>query len=512
MSEENKEPMESVSLEEETTNETADQDCTQDVIDESAFSPDNSELFGGEETAMDNEEKAKKPPRRVSLFTTLCSCIAICLAAVMLTYTFCNSAYQKKLADAKLETVVTGTPAPTPSQFEELELLQRLFEAYSFMELDQDAMMTAVLKAYVHATGDLYAEYYTLEEYKQLNSDMAGENQGIGINVINSSVTVGGNEYKAFKVINVMKDSPAEKGGVKVGDFVIASGTLDEYTLFNEVSYDKALTMLQGVKGTTAEFLAYCYDGVEYKLTEFSIMREEFTSASVMSGIADASVDPTGKTGIVKIMQFDATTATQFEAAVDGLIAKGCEKFVFDVRYNPGGELTSIVSVLSYFLNTDDVVISTRDNKGNESITKVKAVDYEDTLKSDVAEEDIGKYRGLDCVVLCNEYTASAAELFVANFRDHGIGKVVGVTTYGKGSMQSYVSLTRYGYNGVLKLTCYMYYPPCGESYDGLGIEPHHVVELSDEASKLNIYDIFGTDKDNQLTEAVKLFENTENN
>ena len=493
--------------EEENTPEVTEVNDTAGDVEVTVTPPDDSALFGETETEeKTKDQKPPKPPRRVSLFTTVCSCVAVCLAAVMITYTLCSSAYQKKLADAKLENVTTGTPAPEPSQFQQLELLQQLFENYSFLELDKEAQLTAVLKEYVHATGDLYAEYYTSEEYRQLNSDMAGENQGIGINVINSSVSVGGREYKAFKVINIMKDSPAEKGGVNIGDFIVAVGDIDEYTLFNDISYDKALTLLQGVKGTTAEFLAYRYEGTEYTMMEFSIMREEFTSASVMSGIADATVDPTGKTGIVKLIQFDATTPSQFEAAVDGLIARGCDKFVFDVRYNPGGELTSIVSVLSYFLNTDDVVISTRDNKGNESVTKVKAVDYEDDLKCDVAAEDIGKYRGLNAVVLCNQYTASAAELFVANFRDHGIGKVVGVTTYGKGSMQSYISLSRYGYDGVLKLTCYKYYPPCGEGYDGLGIEPHHTVELSEQAGQMNIYDIFGTDKDNQLTEAVKHF------
>ena len=472
-------------------------------VTESAEIP-SGVLFSDADIA--DTEKQPKPPKKVSLFTTICSCIAVCLAAVMLTYTLCNSAYQKKLADAKLDNVVTGIQTPEPTAFDQLELLKKIFESYSFLELDEDQLLTAVMKAYVAATGDLYAEYYTDEEYKQLSSDMAGESQGIGINVINSSVTVGGYDYKAFKVINVMKDSPAENADVRVGDFIVAVGNVEENTPFNEVGYDKALSMLQGVKGTTAEFLTYRLEDNEYVLKSFSITRDEFTAMSVMSGIADAEVDPTGKTGIVKITQFDGTTASQFESAVDGLIAKGCDKFVFDVRYNPGGELTSIVSVLSYFLEVDDIVISTKDNKGNGNVTKVAAVDYEDESKSDVDAEDIGKYKDLNAVVLCNEYTASAAELFVANFRDHGIGEIVGVTTYGKGSMQSYVSLSRYGYSGVLKLTCYMYYPPCGESYDGEGIEPTETVELSEEAASMNIYDIFGKAVDNQLTEAIKYF------
>ena len=109
-------------------------------------------------------------------------------------------------------------------------------------------------------------------------------------------------------------------------------------------------------------------------------------------------------------------------------------------------------------------------------------------------------------VVLCNENTASAAELFVANFRDHSLGEIVGTKTYGKGSMQTYINLALFGIDGVLKITNKMYYPPNGESYDGVGIEPTYVVEISEEAAKENIYDIMGTAKDNQLVAAVNKY------
>ena len=117
--------------------------------------------------------------------------------------------------------------------------------------------------------------------------------------------------------------------------------------------------------------------------------------------------------------------------------------------------------------------------------------------------EDIGRYRDLPFSVLVNEYSASAAELFTANMRDHEIAKVVGVTTYGKGSMQTTYSLARHGYDGALKLTTAHYFPPCGEGYDGIGITPHVEVKLSEEAQKYNI-NLLPDHIDNQLAAAIE--------
>ena len=109
-------------------------------------------------------EKPRKPEKRVTVSAFIFSAVALILAAVMVTYTCCTSVYRKKLADAKMDQVTTGTvPGNTTSDM--LALFQKLFETYSFSELDEDEMMAAVLKAYVAATGDKYAEYYTPEEY-----------------------------------------------------------------------------------------------------------------------------------------------------------------------------------------------------------------------------------------------------------------------------------------------------------------------------------------------------------
>ena len=461
-----------------------------------------------DEPEMEQEGKIKRE-RHVSLVTVICTCVAVALAAVMLTYSLCSVFYELKIR--RLKEDMTGTQQGDPNvtaQLTELELLERLFEQYSFCDLNEEELKTAVLRAYVEATGDKYARYYTDEEYAELMEDLGGDTEGIGINTIDTVVTVGGIEYKALKVVNVMQGAPAQTAGLQRGDYIVAVGTLAEYTTVNVMGYDAALAALKGSAGTKAEFLVYRFDGADYTLIPFSIMRAVFEADYVMT---EAIIDPatSEKIGLIHISRFYYDTPKQVCEAVDRLKAEGCTKFVFDLRNNPGGLVMSLVATLSYFLDEGDTVMSVIDKQGHGEVTTVAPINKHtgEAAGCNVRAEDIGKYKDINAVVLCNENTASAAELFVANFRDHGIGKVVGMKTYGKGSVQTYVPLYPYGYSGYIKMTIKMYYPPNGVGYDGVGIAPDIEIQLSDEAMSKNQYDIFGDlSIDNQLAEAIKHF------
>ena len=238
----------------------------------------------------------------------------------------------------------------------------------------------------------------------------------------------------------------------------------------------------------------------EFVTAEIKITRAKYEVESV-SGKKLEGTD----IGYVAIDSFDIATPAQFTEVMDSLIAEGCQKFVYDLRNNPGGELTSIVSTLSFFLEKGDTVITMESVDGIKQVIKVAKADYTDTdyEPCTVTEEDIGKYAEYEKSVLCNENTASAAELFTSNFRDHKLGTVVGVTTYGKGVAQSTVSLAKFGIDGYLKYTSKLYYPPCGENYDGVGIVPDVTVDLSDEARQYRFYEL-PIDKDDQLLAAIK--------
>ncbi len=482
----------------EKENKPVEEPWVYEVKSEATSSQQTSFSYDGTKGAMfeSNPQSLpkKKKKKTVSLTAFVISAIALVVAAVMMTYTVCNSVYQKKLADGQI-TVTT----PTEDLYYPFDLFRAMLQTYSFEELNEDEMMAAALKAYVYATGDRYAAYYTAEEYELLKQSTAGNTEGIGINVINTTITAGGVEYKVIRVINVMTGSPAEQAGVKVGDAIYGVGHGDSMETVDVLGYDVALTKLQGTSGTQALFTVLRQNESGWQPVEFTITRAAVTTTSVYSRVSDLS----SEIGVIKIVQFDLTTPSQLSKAVDDLSEKGCTKFVFDVRYNPGGDLASIEAVLSYFLEKDDVIIRTADKSGKETISTVGVRNYTgDYAACNVSESDIGKYRGLNCVVICNGSTASAAELFVATFRDYKLAPIVGTTTFGKGSMQSIFSLLPYGYSGALKLTTAKYYPASGVGYDGEGITPDIAEELNQAAAEKNVYELPDAE-DNQLQKAI---------
>lgn len=371
-----------------------------------------------------------------------------------------------------------------------------LFKTYSYYEIDEEVLCRAMVSGMGLTINDKYAEYYDAEEYALMTAENQGETQGIGVTVIENT------EYKCIEIISVLPNSPALAAGVEPGDLIVYVGAGENKESVSELGYYAALAKLQGVKGTVCEFTAL--RGNEE--IDFSIMRDKFTSESVTYRIC--ATDP--KVGIVKLIQFDLTTPGQFCNAMDSLIASGVEYFIFDVRYNGGGDLASIKAVLSFMLNEGDVLIKTRERSGYEEVATVTEIKYALTSPysaCNVDKSDIGKYRDKvigKSAVLANGSTASAAELFTCALMDYEISEIVGTTTYGKGSMQSIFALEYYGFDGAVKMTTKMYFPPLSEGYDGIGIKPDLEVELDKSLENKNIYKITD-EEDNQLQAAITL-------
>ena len=444
-----------------------------------------------------------KEGRKISLTAALSTVVVSVILAVLLTFSL-TTAYMKNDVP---NVIQPGHGSEEEDQFSELDLIDRLFRSATMMEeLDDEAIIASVLKGYVAATGDLYAEYFTAEEFKEQTSSQNGEMCGIGVSVVSGTLDINGISYQVVTIVNVYSDSPAEAAGVLPGDHIMFVGVGDDKTLVHDIGYTEALNRMKGEEGSECAFTVYrrpagSAEGVSYEEVEIKAIRQKFTTLSVIG-----RVHATDKTvGVIKMLSFDNTTLPQFMEAVETLKAAGCQYFVFDLRNNPGGLLTSVEDVLILFLQEGDTVISVKDSSGRETVTKI-GVHADGTVNCGsgaLKKEDIGKYRDLKFSLIVNEYSASAAELFTANMRDYELAKIVGVKTYGKGSMQTTYSLARYGYDGALKLTTAHYFPPCGEGYDGIGITPHKVVELSEEALKYNI-NLLPDELDNQLAEAIK--------
>ncbi len=415
-----------------------------------------------------------------------------------------------------------GNNAPAIDYNDTFYLIDALFKNFSIFDVDYETAMLAAIRAYLGATGDRYAMYYTPEELEAMTSENNGDLYGIGVQVIF--------DYEGYfmEFVMIFPDSPAQ-GMLEVGDkvtHIMVDGekvsladivednklkvkelypTYTEEEINNVACYETfqyAVSKLKGPEGTYAEFTVDRNGSIQ----EHKIQRAKVKTLSVTckTSIRDASV------GIVSISEFNLTTPVQFKQCMDQLIEQGCNKFIFDVRNNPGGDLASVIAVLSTLLQKDDVILSTKDHNGTVEITTVETVTYSpasDYTTCNVSKADIGKYSGYEMVVLANENSASAAELFTSALRDHELAQIVGVKTYGKGSMQSIISLSAYGseYYGALKLTTKLYFPPCGIGYDGgIGIEPNFPVELEGEAADTHFYKLTES-IDNQLQKAVSV-------
>ena len=191
--------------------------------------------------------------------------------------------------------------------------------------------------------------------------------------------------------------------------------------------------------------------------------------------------DPT--IGIIKILSFDLGTPAQFKEACETLIEGGATRFVFDVRYNPGGDLTSICSILDYLL-PEGPIVHIVDAQGGEEV-----------INSDASELD------LPMCVLVNGNTASAAELFSSALQDYDKAELVGTTTYGKGTMQTIIRLSD---NTGLGISYRMYNPPYSENYEGVGVKPDVEIEMDESLANKNIYKITD-DEDTQLQKAIEI-------
>ncbi len=399
--------------------------------------------------------------RKISISTA----VALMLLAAVLTFQITFVAVKGSMADAKSsQTTDEGFAAKVA---ERLSALDGAYRELYLGELDDDTLVDYILKGYVAGTGDSYGVYYTSDEVADFMSDLTGETEGIGVNVIYDS------EQSAIEILTVQPDSPALSAGICEGDLIVYVG--EEREPVAELGYNAAVAKLRGAEGTDA-VLTVLRDG---ELIDFSITRAKVISTTVYSHVCE--LDET--VGIIRITGFDRdTTFEQFKSAYTELENAGCTSFIFDLRNNPGGELNAVVDTLDFLLPEGPVI---------------RIFDKDDNMVDEYTSDAECKTQPM--AVLINGNTASAAELFTSALRDYDKAVIIGETSYGKGCMQSSVTLPD---GGMLSVTYRMYKPPFSESYHGIGIVPD--AEVKAEGALLEKHFLKVTDsEDNQLAAAL---------
>lgn len=351
-----------------------------------------------------------------------------------------------------------------------LAAVEQTYKNYYYGEIDQTELEKGLIEGYIYGTGDKYGMYMDADTYADFEADSKGESIGVGITVI-------ANDDMLMEIVSVTENSPAANSGVTAGDIIIKIGGKDAA----EMGYDGALAAMLGEEGTTAEFTVLRGD----EEIDFSIVRQKVEKENVKGRLYSDGV-----TGILRIEQFDTNTSVQFTAEIERLQKEGAERIVFDVRGNPGGDLECIVEVLDYLL-PEGPIIRIEYASGE---TETRTSDKENRLD-------------IPMVVLINENTASAAELFASALKDYEAATLVGKTTYGKGSMQGVLPLIN---GSMLKLTTAVYMPPYSESYDGIGVVPHIDVDMTDDVKNVSIYKL-ADEEDTQLMRAIESFDQENN-
>ena len=272
---------------------------------------------------------------------TIGTAVAVALLTAILTF---QITYVLTLGYAQDKYSVRGV---SDSQFinnavNRLTELDSGYRQHYIGKIDDEKLLDSILKGYVEGTGDLYGYYFNADELSDYMADINGQGVGVGVSVIYNT------EHKCIEIINVYPDSPALEAGLEVGDLIVYVG--EDKTSVSEIGYEAAINLIRGDEGTEAVLHVLRGDASESK--EYRIKRAQITEMSVLPRVS--TLDET--VGIIKVTSFDTTTSEQFIKAVESLVEQGCDKFVFDMRNNPGGELMSVVKTLDYLLPEGPII------------------------------------------------------------------------------------------------------------------------------------------------------------
>ena len=351
----------------------------------------------------------------------------------------------------------------TTGKSEMFEKLTRVYQVVNNRyvgEFDEDEAMDALLAGYVDGI-DEYGVYLDKAGYLQFKNSSEGKESGIGASVKYIAST------GYLKVTRVRAGSPCEKAGVKAGDMIYKINDTDVSTL----SYTDATNRLKGAVGTEIKLTVLRGESSQNMTVKVQEYKEETVSGRLM----------TDGIGYLSISSFDTNTTADFKARIEALKEQGATKFIFDVRNNTGGSLTSVTEILDYIL-PEGTLCTIRDVNGQE------------TVYSSEASCITGSF-----AVLINGGTYSGGELFAAAIRDYEYGKLIGTKTFGKGMAQEVIPL---GDDTALYLSTNMYFPPNGKNYDGVGVLPD--VEVTMTADQEDRFYELTYEEDPQLQEAVR--------
>jgi carboxyl-terminal processing protease len=325
---------------------------------------------------------------------------------------------------------------------------------------DQDKVYGAI-GGLVSSLNDPYSVFFTPDETKSFEEEIAGNFDGIGMEV--------GLKDKILTVIAPLKDTPAYKANIKSGDKILK---INE-TVTSNLSIEQAIKLIRGPKGTTVT-LTILREGSEQP-EEIKIVRDTINIPTLDTEKRSDGIF------VIKLYSFSANSTNLFRKAMKQFAESGTDKLLLDLRGNPGGYLDAAVDMASWFLPEGKTVV-TEDYGNNKTAEIFRSKGYNifnDKLKF---------------IILIDSGSASASEILAGAIRDNGRAKLVGSQSFGKGTVQEVIDITP---NTILKITVAKWLTPSGTSISEKGLTPDYPIEITQ--NDLNVK------KDPQMEKAVEL-------
>ena len=349
-----------------------------------------------------------------------------------------------------LPTAIPATPIDIPDPVpEDLGTAWEVWKLISELHVDRGSLEPeefdeGAIRGIISALGDQHTNYVPPEAFQIENQDLYGSFEGIGANV---QMNADGKLY----IVAPIAGSPAEAAGLRSGDLILA---VDGESIVG-LSILEAVNKIRGPRGSEVTLLVRHIGHVEEE--EVVVRRDRIALESVLTRSR-----PGDRFAHIRLTSFYADTAQELADAIREQRASGAEGLILDVRDNPGGLLSSVVEVVSLFLEDGSLILYEVDGGGN---------------RADHNSRGGGQFADIPMVILANGGSASASEIVVGALQDHGRAQIVGDTTFGKGSVNR---LYRLGNGGGLMITFGKWYTPNGNLIEGNGIEPDHEVTSRD--------------------------------
>jgi carboxyl-terminal processing protease len=331
-------------------------------------------------------------------------------------------------------------------------------EQYVDQPVDDEALMQGAIRGMMDALDDPHSSYMDPTQYSDAQAPLEGYS-GIGAWV--------NTEGDYLTIVEPMKGSPAEKAGLLAGDQILGIDGEDMTGTAAEVARLKVL----GEPGTDV-VLTILREGVELPF-DVPVTRAEIKIPSVEYEMLENDI------AYVHLLTFSDSSTEELHAALQELMAQNPKGLIFDLRNNSGGYLVTAVDVASEFIDSGLITYEL----------------YGDGTRDEYESTGKGIATDVPMVVLVNEWSASASELVAGALQDYGRAQLVGVTTYGKGSVQNWIPLSKE--EGAVRVTIARWYTPEGRNITEVGLTPEVVVEISDEDAQAG--------KDPQLDKAIEL-------